>query len=142
MTTLRVASDLASVLVPIGYAGAALAVLCAIVAAVAIVRGAGGLTGGAVGVWIVGALMSFTASFGNQWLPLIIACASLGAMLVIGGVVRGIMSAAGVERAPRATEEALPLPVATAKPAPVAKAAAVVKAASKSAPTAPVAIVS
>nr|WP_157797324.1 hypothetical protein [Microbacterium barkeri] len=93
MTTMRVASELAAVLVPIGYAGAALAAICAIVAAIAIIRGAGGLTGGAVGVWIVCALMSVIASFAQVWTPLILSGAALVAMLVIGGVVRGIINA-------------------------------------------------
>lgn len=101
MTTVRVASELASVMVSIGIVGAALAAVCAIVAAVAIVRGAGGLSGGAVGLWIVCALMSFTASFANQWIPLFAACAALVAMLVIGGVVRAIVGATALGRADR-----------------------------------------
>jgi hypothetical protein len=101
MTTFRLANDLAAVLVPIGIAGAALAGICAVVAAIAIIRGASGLSGGAVGVWIVGALMSFTASFANQWMPLFAACAALVAMLVIGGVVRAIVAAAEPGREPR-----------------------------------------
>jgi hypothetical protein len=117
------ASDLAAFMVPIGYAGAAIAVVCAVLAAFAIMRGAGGLTGGAVGVWIVGALLSVAASFGNQWMPLIVACASLAAMLVIGGVVRAIVTAAGGTRAERTDVDALPTPVAASRPAtaPVAK---------------------
>lgn len=101
MTTFRMASDLAEVMVPIGIAGAAFAAICAVVAGIAIMRGAGGLTGGAVGLWIVGALMSFTASFANQWLPLLAACAALVAMLTLGGVVRGIVSATDLGRTMR-----------------------------------------
>ncbi len=114
MTTLRMASDLAAVMVPIGYVGAALAVIFAIVAAVAIVRGSGGLAGGAVGLWIVGALMSFAASFAGEWTPLIVACAALAAMLIVGSFVRAIVNAAGVERADRAVEE-LPKAVPASK---------------------------
>lgn len=94
MTTMRVANDLAAVMVPIGVIGAALAAVCAIVAGIAIMRGAGGLIGGAVGLWIPFALLSFTASFANQWLPLIAAGAALGAMLILGGVVRAIVNVA------------------------------------------------
>ena len=94
MTTMRVANDLAAVLVPIGVIGAALAAICAIVAGIAIMRGAGGLIGGAVGLWIPFALLSFTASFANQWLPLIAAGAALAAMLILGGVVRAIVNVA------------------------------------------------
>ncbi|WP_136055838.1 hypothetical protein [Microbacterium sp. K24] len=101
MTTWRVASDLASVMVPIGIVGAVLATVCAIVAAVAIIRGAEGLSGGAVAVWIVCALTSFTASFANQWMPVIISCAALVAMLVIGGVVRLVVGATAAGRAER-----------------------------------------
>ena len=115
MTTMRVASDLAAVMVPIGYVGAAIAAVCAIVAAVAIVRGAGGLVGGAVGVWFVGALMSLTASFAREWTPPILAGAVLAAMLVIGFLVRAIVNAAGVGRADREAEEALPKAVPASK---------------------------
>ncbi|ALX65929.1 hypothetical protein [Microbacterium sp. XT11] len=98
MTSSRVASDLAAVLVPIGVVGAVLAALCAIVAAVAIVRGAGGLCGGAVGVWIPCALVSSFAGFANQWIPLIVAGAALAGSLTIGAVVRSLASASGYER--------------------------------------------
>lgn len=106
MTTMRVASDLASVLVPIGIVGAALAAVCAVVAAIAIIRGAGGLSGGAVGLWIVFALMSTTASFAQQWIPLFVACGALIAMLVVGGIVRAIIGAAAPARAARPTAPA------------------------------------
>lgn len=99
MTTFRVANELAEVMVPIGYVGAGLAIICAVVAGIAIARGAGGLSGGAVGLWIVFALMSFTASFAHQWTPLLASCVALGAMLVIGGlgraVTRRVLSAEG-----------------------------------------------
>lgn len=140
MTTLRVANDLASVLVPIGYVGAAIAALCAIVAGIAIARGAGGLTGGAVGVWMVGALMSVTASFGSQWLPLIISGAALVVALTIGGIVRGMVSAAGLPRRAEASVDALPVTAPSKAAAP--KVAAVVKAATPSTATSPVAVVS
>ena len=123
MTTLRVASDLASVMVPIGIAGAALATVCAIVAAIAIVRGAEGLSGGAVALWIVGALMSFTASFANQWLPLIAACVALGAMLVIGGVVRLILGATSLGRTTRRQAREQETTPSVMKPAPVKQSA-------------------
>ncbi|MDN3445583.1 hypothetical protein [Microbacterium sp. APC 3901] len=93
MTSSRVASELASILVPIGVVGAVLAALCALVAGVAIMRGAAGLAGGAVGLWIPSAMLSSTASFANQWTPLLISGAALLAMLVIGTVGRGIVSA-------------------------------------------------
>ncbi len=56
-------------------------------------RGAAGLAGGAVGLWIPSAMLSSTASFANQWTPLLIAVATLVAMLVIGGVARSIVNA-------------------------------------------------
>ncbi|WP_158297184.1 hypothetical protein [Zhihengliuella sp. ISTPL4] len=136
MTTLGVARDLAAILVPIGYVGAALAAICAIVAAIAIIRGAGGLAGGAVGLWIVCALMSFTASFANQWLPLIAAGASLVGMLVIGGIVRAMLTAGGFESRRRAAR------VKPAKPAPATTTTATLKTGSTATPTAPVAVVS
>lgn len=93
MTSSRVASELASILVPIGVVGAVLAALCAIVAGVAIMRGAAGLAGGAVGLWIPSAMLSTTASFANQWTPLLVSGIVLVTMLVIGAVARGIVNA-------------------------------------------------
>ena len=133
MTTLGVARDLAAILVPIGYVGAALAAVCAIVAAIAIIRGAGGLAGGAVGLWIVCALMSFTGSFANQWLPLSAAGASRVGMLVIGGIVRAMLTARGSEPRRR---------TARVKPAPATTTTATLKTSSTATPTAPVAVVS
>lgn len=98
MTSSRVASELASILVPLGIVGAVLAGLCALVAAVAIVRGAGGMAGGAVGVWIPAAVLSLTASFANQWTPLFVSVALLVGLLVIGVVLRGIVNAGAPAR--------------------------------------------
>lgn len=70
-----------------------LAVLCAIVAGIAIMRGAAGLAGGAVGLWIPSAMLSTTASFANQWTPLLVSGIVLVAMLLIGAVTRGIVNA-------------------------------------------------
>ncbi|UPL14034.1 hypothetical protein [Microbacterium galbinum] len=117
MTTAAIARDLAGFLVPIGWIGAAIAVVCAIVAGAAIARGAGGLSGGAVGVWIPAALLSSTASFAHQWLPLIISGAALGAMLVLGGIVRAIISAADNGRMTRSAARAAAV-VEAAQPAP------------------------
>ena len=123
MTTFRMASDLAEVMVPIGIAGAVFAAICAVVAGIAIMRGAGGLTGGAVGLWIVGALMSVTASFANQWMPLLAACAALVAMLIIGGVVRGIVSAADLGRTVRRRARPQETSSPVVKPAPAMQSA-------------------
>ncbi|WP_435748322.1 hypothetical protein [Microbacterium sp. PMB16] len=108
MTTFGLANDLAEVMLPIGMIGAALAAVCAVVAGIAVMRGAGGLTGGAVGLWIVFALLSLTASFANQWLPLIASGAVLAAMLVLGGVVRAIVSATEHAREPRRRKADVP----------------------------------
>lgn len=97
MTTWRMASDLAAVLVPIGVVSAVIAVLCAVVAGIAITRRASGLCGGAVGVWIPAAMLSATAGFASQWLPLLVSAAALVGMLVLGGVVRALMNAADVD---------------------------------------------
>ncbi|WP_164234566.1 hypothetical protein [Microbacterium hydrocarbonoxydans] len=118
------ASDLASVLVPIGVTGAVLAVLCAIVAAVAIVRGAGGLSGGAVGLWIPCAVLTLAAGFANQWMPLLISGVALVALLIAGGVVRGLADATAPGReasrrlaAERRAQAAAAAPVPAAVPA-------------------------
>ncbi|MBO0980196.1 hypothetical protein [Microbacterium sp. SD291] len=113
-------NDLASILVPIGVTGAALAALCAIVAAVAIVRGAGGLVGGAVGVWIPFAVLSSTAGFASQWTPLLASAIVLVAMLAVGGIVRAIMHAATAGRMARPvhTADAVRVAVPAAPPVP------------------------
>lgn len=120
MTSSRVANELASILVPIGVVGAVIAALCAIVAGVAIMRGAAGLAGGAVGLWIPSAMLSSTASFASQWTPLLVSGIVLTAMLVIGAVVRAIVSAGEPARqtAHTARAEALaktPEPQATSR---------------------------
>ncbi|WP_449407020.1 hypothetical protein [Microbacterium maritypicum] len=107
--------------------GAVLAGLCALVAAVAIIRGAGGLAGGAVGVWIPAAVLSLVASFANQWTPLFVSVALLVGLLVIGVVVRGIVNAGEPSRAAARERKAAaiaaappvttPAPAATSSPA-------------------------
>lgn len=107
MTTIGITRDLAAFLVPLGVTGAVLAVICAIVAGVAIARGAGGLSGGAVGVWIPFAMLSFTASFATQWMPAIVSGVALAAMLVLGGIARAVLRVTGDARlARRASAEA------------------------------------
>lgn len=119
MTTWRMASDLAAIMVPAGVVGAVLAALCALVAGIAIVRRAGGLCGGAVGVWIPAAMLSSVAGFADQWLPLLLSGALLVGMLVIGTAVRGVMNATGFELPLRKAEEAATQATATtAAPAP------------------------
>jgi hypothetical protein len=88
MSTLAVTNTLASVFVPIGIAGAVIAVACALVTAFALARGAAGLAGGGIGVWIVGALLSLCASFALMWVPFLIACGSLATAFVVGAVGR------------------------------------------------------
>lgn len=88
MSTLAVTNTLASVFVPIGMAGAAIAVACALVTAFALARGAAGLAGGGIGVWIVGALLSLSASFATLWTPFLIAAGALVAAFVVGAVGR------------------------------------------------------
>jgi len=92
MSTLALTKALASLFVPIGMVGTGIAVICAVLVAYAIARGAAGLAGGGAGLWIVGALLSLLASFATQWMPFIIAAAALGAALVVGLVARGIVS--------------------------------------------------
>lgn len=114
MTSSRMAHELAAFLVPLGFFGAAVAVLCAIVAGIAIARGAGGLAGGAVGLWIAAALLSLTASFAQQWTPLIVAGAALVGMLVIGGVLRGIIGSAESRASARSVAAPIEAPAVSA----------------------------
>lgn len=88
MTTQALTSAMAAVFVLIGIAGAALAVLCAIVALVAVAAGRGGPSAGAVGVWIVGAMLSVASGFAGDWRPASVAVAALAAALILGAVLR------------------------------------------------------
>jgi len=94
MSTLGVTHTLAAIFVPIGMAGAAIALICALVVAFALARRAAGLAGGAAGVWIVGALLSWASSFADLWLPLLVSLGSLGGALVVGPLlavlIRGV----------------------------------------------------
>jgi hypothetical protein len=109
------AHELAAFLVPLGIIGAAVAVLCAVIAGIAIARGAGGLAGGAVGLWIPATVLSLTASFAHEWTPLIVAGAALVGMLVVGTVLRVIIGSAEARAALRpATAAAEITPISTA----------------------------
>ncbi|REJ04122.1 hypothetical protein DY023_17645 [Microbacterium bovistercoris] len=76
---------------PIGIGGAVLAVICAIVAGVALAGGAAGVFGGALGVWIVGMLLSLAASFASLWAPVIVSGAALVVALVLGGIIHAVL---------------------------------------------------
>ncbi|WP_243228502.1 hypothetical protein [Microbacterium sp. CIAB417] len=124
VSSTAVANGLAGLFVPIGIVGAGIAVLCALVAAVTIARGSNGMAGGAIGVWIVGALLSVAAVFATVWMPLLVSGVALVAALVIGGIVRAVLSARPERPVPeRADEQTVPAKpavpaasVATAKP--------------------------
>ncbi|MDT0157871.1 hypothetical protein Q9R19_09575 [Microbacterium sp. ARD32] len=88
MSMLAFTQSLTAFFVPVGVAGAVIALACALVAAFAIARGAAGLAGGAIGVWIVGAMLSLAASFADLWLPLLVAVGALGAAVVGGALLR------------------------------------------------------
>ncbi len=88
MSSLAVTNALMSVLVPIGIAGAVIALTCALVATFALARGSAGLAGGGIGLWIVGAMLSMCASFANLWTPVLLSLIALGAALVAGPLLR------------------------------------------------------
>src|SRR5690606_12941060 len=100
MSSIGVVRDLAGFFLPIGYIGASIAVLCAIVALVALARGAAGLAGGAVGCWIVGAMLSLAAGFSGQWWLVATAGAALIAALVLGAVARAVIKRMPARTAP------------------------------------------
>jgi hypothetical protein len=105
MSTLAVTNTLTSVLVPIGIAGAGIAVACALLTAFALARGAAGLAGGGIGVWIVGAMLSMCASFATLWTPFFIAVGSLAAAFVVGAAGRMLVSRIRRARASRREEQ-------------------------------------
>lgn len=94
MSTLAMTHTLAALFVPIGIAGTVIAVLCALVAAIAVSCRAAGLAGGAAGVWIVGALLSWASSFAHLWTPLFVSLGALSAALVVGSLMRGLIASA------------------------------------------------
>lgn len=84
--------ELAAFFLPVGLTGAGIAVICAIIAGIALARGAAGLCGGATAVWIVGALLSIAAGFSGQWIAVAAAGAALLVALVLGGLVRMLLN--------------------------------------------------
>lgn len=124
MSTLGLTNTLVSVFVPIGVTGAVIALACALVAAFAIARGAAGLAGGAIGVWIVGALLSVSASFAALWTPFFVAAIGLGVALIAGTVLRVVLApllarrAAAVEQRGEAESATAKAPAAASAPPP------------------------
>lgn len=93
MSTIGMVRDLSEVFLWIGSAGAGIALLCALVALFALARGAAGLAGGAVAVWIGGALLSLTSGFSGQWIPTLVATGALTGALVVGALLRPVVRA-------------------------------------------------
>jgi len=91
MSTIGMVRDLSEVFLWIGSAGAGIAVLCALVALFALARGAAGLAGGAVAVWIGGAMLSLTSGFSGQWIPALVATGALVVALVVGALLRPVV---------------------------------------------------
>ena len=91
ITTFEVAGALGAVFAPIGVAGAALGVLCAVVALVAVAAGRGGLSAGAGAVWIAGALLSVASGFAGDWMPTAVAVVALAAALLLGSMLRPLV---------------------------------------------------
>lgn len=111
MSSLSALRALAEFFLPVGFTGAGIAVLCAIVAGVALARGAAGLCGGASAIWVVATMLSVAAGFSGQWIPTAAAGGALIAALVIGGVVRALLN-----RRPARSEGVGTAPVAAARP--------------------------
>lgn len=113
VTSSAVFNELAGVFVGIGIGGAVIAVLCALIALFALIRGSEGVVGGAVAGWIVGTMLSAAAVFAHNWLPVLVSGLALVVALTLGGIVRGILSGrlarpAAVVRAAEATVPAKP----------------------------------
>jgi len=113
MSSMSALRELAAFFMPVGFIGAGIAVLCAIVAGVALARGAAGLCGGATAVWIGGMMLSIAAGFSGQWIPTAVAGGALVAALVIGVLVRAVL-----RRRPARPERPEPAGSGTAAAAP------------------------
>lgn len=97
MAVVGVVRDLTELFTWIGFIGAGIAVICALLALVALARGAASVAGGAAAVWIGGAMMSIASGFSGQWMPALIAFGALAAGLAIGGAVRPIVRSVSVQ---------------------------------------------
>lgn len=115
MTTLAVANALAAVLVPLGFIGAALAAVCAVVVGIALARGSAELCAGGAALWIPSALLSGAALFAQEWLPLLASGAALAVMLLLGAAMRAIGNAARRTVSAPAVDRTVPAP--TVRPA-------------------------
>ncbi|MGO2746537.1 MAG: hypothetical protein ACTIAO_08045, partial [Microbacterium sp.] len=77
-----------------------------------------GVTGGAVAVWIGGALLSLTSGFSGQWIPALVAVGALALALILGAVarvaVRAFQARPKPERAQASTVAVAPAPTAPA----------------------------
>lgn len=113
MSSMSALRELAAFFLPVGLTGAGIAVICAIVAGVALARGAVGLCGGATAVWIGGMMLSIAAGFSGQWIPTVAAGGALVAALVIGGLVQVVLN-----RRPARPERPEPIGAATAPASP------------------------
>lgn len=120
MSTLAVTNTLASFLVPIGIAGAVIAVVCALITTFALARGAAGLAGGGAGVWIVGALLSLCASFAMLWTPFFVAAGALVAAFVVGAVLRRLFRGVALTRTTVPAQTPGQVPAQAAAQVPVA----------------------
>lgn len=116
MSSMSALRELAAFFLPVGFVGAGIAVLCAIVAGVALARGAAGLSGGAAAVWIVGAMLSLAAGFSGQWIPTAAAGAALIAALVLGAVARVLLSRRPARPEPIVVEQAPAAPPRPRRP--------------------------
>jgi len=100
MSSIGVVRDLAEFFMPIGIVGAVLAFVCALVAAVALARGSAGVCGGAVAVWIGAAMLSLSSGFSGAWTPALVAAGALVAGLIVGGVLRAVVSTSAARPKP------------------------------------------
>ncbi len=100
VSSVSLVRDLTQVFVPIGLFGTAVAVLCALIALIAMARGRAGAVGMAVGGWIVGAMLSLAASFAKDWMPVTIAGVALIAALVLGAAARMLVQTLGRDATP------------------------------------------
>ncbi|MFB7249432.1 hypothetical protein [Microbacterium sp. NPDC056234] len=91
MTSTAVFNELAGVFVSIGVGGAAIAVLCALIAMIALIRDSEGVVGGAIAGWIVGTMLSAAAVFAHNWMPTLVSGIALVVALTAGGIVRAIV---------------------------------------------------
>lgn len=110
MSTLAIQHHIADVLVPLGMAGAVIAVVSALVAAGAFALHAAGFGGIASASWVVGVILSAAAGYGGLWAPLAVAVGPAVVAAIAVGIRRALAVRPGLPSLPSLDTATTPVP--------------------------------